>query len=660
MTIDQLLDPSYAPPSLEYTPEEEKERSFVISRLENMRQQRDATHPELDDMDFVTYYDTNARAANSYIPPKVNQDDTRIVTGTTHEKGVTLLSALLNYNLEGNINAFDDQDLVIEGLGKNLEDMVKKSREVEDYDSKRPLYYKEFLDQGDVYIEEVWSEYFCNEKEEVNWADAISFKKKEYKGKLKKLYGMCETRMIPGTMMYFGNIKEFELPKQPDVAYVSIIPYSEAVAMCADWERMQYVPRKLVRTQPSSINNNFQNWTLHELQENMVEWVRYQNKVSNHFYMSFNGIPMLPVGMPLKSISPSGEYTIVKGSCEPISKFFAISKSIPAKTKVDQATIDEMLKLIVLKTQQSFKPPMANNTRRTLSKRIWSPGTVHDNIDVTKLVPIVQPTGVTMAEMNAFEVIKGIIDEKSVQPVFSGDSTSGNQTATEILESKKQQMMKLGLAIWGVIQMEKQLEWLRIQNIMANWTQPIDNKIMDIKSGLKQNVYRTMSVDTTLETGQKGRRIIQFSPEMAQNASPEQVRAEEDFLTKETGVPTRKTYLHPEEFRKLKATFYITITPTEKDTSELNRTLFTQNIRDAAAIFGIQSLNMEYLKERFAVLAKEDPKRFFVQQQPGMPGMPPGMPGAQPAMPGGGEMQQQMMQAVKKPEAPSLNTLVKA
>ena len=59
---------------------------------------------------MLDWHEKNAKAANAYIPPKKNKTDTRIVTGTTQEKGITLLSALLNYNLEPNISAFDKTD----------------------------------------------------------------------------------------------------------------------------------------------------------------------------------------------------------------------------------------------------------------------------------------------------------------------------------------------------------------------------------------------------------------------------------------------------------------------------------------------------------------------------------------------------------------------
>lgn len=648
--------------SVPYNEEEIAYRGKIIQRLERAKRQRDATHTELDDMDYLTYYETNAKAANSYIPPKENRDDTRLVTGTTHEKTTTLLSAILNYNLEPSIEAFNSEDFPIVELGDHMADLVKKSREIEDWDSKKPLIYKEFLDQGDVFVEEVWTQQFRVEKTlKMDWSDGVKMNAAKWETDLKKAFEGCQVNMLSGTRVLKGNVKQLDMRKQPFIASIESVPYGEIKGVYGKWERFEYVPLKVRKEITTQDNIPYADWTLVEQEEDMVEVIKYQDKWSNEFMIMLNGVMMLPIkdrtnGFPLTAISPSGEYTIVQGSAEPISQFFAYSKSVPAKSKVDQQVLDEMIKLIVLKFQQSAKPPMANNTKKVLSKRIFSPGHIQNDIDPSKLTSIFgnMPLGPTQAEFSAFQLVKQIVDEKTVSPVFSGDQSDGNQTATEILEIKKQQMMKLGLVIWGVINMEKQLTWLRIYNIVANWTKPIDKRVDDTKSKL-QDIYRTITVDTTFDNGVEGKKIVEFNPEMAQTLSPEQVQAQEGFLSREMRTPVRKVYLDPETLKTLKTTWFIVITPTEKNTSDLQRVMFVNNIKEAAMIFGIQALNMDYLKERFAVLAKEDPEKFWTKGQPAMPGM-----GADPTA-GGGQQDAAALIAKSMGGAgakqPSINTL---
>ena len=83
-------------PTYDYTDAEVEYRDYLLDRLTTARDQREEEHIQFDDMGYAEYYDTNAKAANSYLKAKENEEDTRIVTGTTQEKELTLLSAILN------------------------------------------------------------------------------------------------------------------------------------------------------------------------------------------------------------------------------------------------------------------------------------------------------------------------------------------------------------------------------------------------------------------------------------------------------------------------------------------------------------------------------------------------------------------------------------
>jgi hypothetical protein len=98
----------------------------------------------------------------------------------------------------------------------------------------------------------------------------------------------------------------------------------------------------------------------------MVEVLIYQDKFNDEFQILLNGVMQLPVGFPMPW--EHGEYNLVQGHLEPISAFFAYSKSIPDKTFLDQQVLDEMYRLAVLKTQKSFMPPIANYSANILTK----------------------------------------------------------------------------------------------------------------------------------------------------------------------------------------------------------------------------------------------------------------------------------------------------
>lgn len=619
------------PDRLVYTEDELKYRSFLIKRMMGAKQARDQEHTEFDDMDFTTYYETNAKAANSYIRPKVNEEDTRVVTGTTREKEQTIASMLLNFNFQPTITAYDENDQVVFELGDIIGDLVKKSRELEEYEQHRALMYKELLDQGTCFVEEQWVESSHVEKvlKKQDWRGGVKFKDIKWDESVVKNPGKCEVNLLSGTRVFLGNIKEFFIHKQPFLFTAERITWEQAKMLYGDWERWEHVPKRVAYFAEVPLeagDSSYRNWTLYETEEGQVEVVKYQDTWANEYMVMLNGVMMLPPGFPLSAVSPSNEYTIAKGDSEMISRFFAYSKAFPAKTKVDQEVLDEFLKLFILKTQKSLKPPLVNNTGRVISKDVFLAGKIVSGFDPEKLKPIGDVQGVNQAEFALYELVKRIIDEKTVSPSIEGQSSSGDQTATEILKMRQSTMAKLGYALVGVIALETRLAWLRVHNIVQNWTAPVDQRVTDVQKKLK-DVYRTVSIDTQLPDGRDGTRMVEFNDELAGRMSSEQMLTIDDYLSKREGRTIRKVYLSPTLLRKLKYRWHITITPVEKDSSELKRATYLKNLSDAMQIFGPQSLNMPYHKGRYATISGEDPEQFFLtegQQSPMMGQQQPG------------------------------------
>lgn len=615
-------------PAPKLNEEEMKFRAVIIRDIEKTRDQREQPYPEFDDMTYEEYWTTNAKAANAYIPPKSNEQDVRTTSGTTHEKEQTLLATLLNYDLEPDVEAYDKDDRVVNELGTIMEDMIKKSRKIEtpDYEYKRTVIYKELLDQGTVFVEDTQVEFSMPDKEIDRNFDMSDLESVKWTERMAKVYKYCDTNLISGLNVFLGNIREFYIEKQPYIVIRRLITRSEAQSLYGKWERWKNVPYTVEKSVDTGVDSvDFHNWTMKELEDDMVEEVKYMNKWTNNYMLMLNGVPMFPVirdgkgnlaTFPLSALNGECEYPVAKGDIEPISRFFAYSKSIPSKTKVDQAVFDEMLKAIVLKTRKSYQPPMANNTGQALSKKIFYPATIHPNINPEKLQEIGTNDGVTTAEFNAMTFIKEIIDQKSVSPIFEGQAMKGQQTAREIIELKQRSMVKLGVAILGIVNLEKKLSMLRLFNILKYWTEVQDVKMEMTKEGIMDvvNQYKSITVDTTFDEGQQGDRIINFTENIP---SDEQVYAEEELRKELTGRETRVNYLDVNRFRGIRYNWYIEIVPGEKNTSSLKIAQFKEMVSDMFGMFiplG-KMPNVEYLATRYAVLNGENPDKIWSQQQ---------------------------------------------
>ena len=650
---------------VQYTPDELAYRDQLTTNSNYARQKRDTSHIEFDSMDYVTWWETNQKTRNGYIPPKKNESDITMTLGTVREKTNTYLAYLLNLNLEPNVVAYSKDGRAEIEVGDMMQDLEKKSREMEtpDYDYKKVRIYDEYLTQGTVFAEETFKEFVISNhtvsKLDMSKTEAIKITKG-----VRKTHKECDLELLVGLNVYLGNIREPSIDLQPYIFTRKLRTKEEAFAIYGEWSRWKNVP--LLKTDFFNINSDYRpynNWVLTGFRENYVEEIKYYDKWSGNFMVMLNGTMMFPVKMidgkyltiPLSSILGVNMYPVIKGDNEEITNF-AYSRSVPSKTRVDQMLLDEFFKAMVFKTRQSYRPPLANFTSQQISSDIFDPATIVDNVDPDKLKPIIPTPGVSNAEFNITQFVKQIIDEKSVNPVFEGQDPQGQTTATQIVEQRRASMQKMGLTVVGIVNFEKRRALLRIYNILTHWTEAKEASDGITKLG---NQYRSITTDSKLENGD-GQRMVRFV-DQGQMPSDEQVKAEEQLTTVLTGNKVKINYVDPEELKKtIEWNWKISIVPTPKSDSALKVQQYSEFLKNSMALaqaFGMQVKGQEALS-RYALLSEEDPDKIFnfspPQQQIPIPGQMPQASGQNP-MPATANTMQQLMP--KQASRPSVNTL---
>lgn len=632
--------------------EEIDHRSKWINRCNSALRQRQQEYDELDGMTYEDYFFTNLKNRNAYLAPKVNKEDVRVVSGITQEKVHTMHSALMNYNFSPQVLAFDEESYIDVEVGNVCEKLIEKSRKIEPirHEEKKGLYVLEFLTQGNVFVEEQWLEYRTKEKvlsKDLDWSDGVDPNKIKWDEKLGEVCKVCNTEMVTGLDLYVGNIRQFHMSLQPFIAIRRKVTRAEAEARFQNWERWKYVPYEINKTISENTGNqsdtvSYNDWTMVETELDMVEIVICQDKWENELQIFCNGIPMLPVGFPLSFLLGVSEYTIAKGNCEPISDRFFYCKGLSAKTKIDEALFNEFLKMMIVKTRKSFKPTIIDNSGSKIGADIHLPGKIFRNVNHTKIHEFGKTDGVNAAEFNMVQFIKAMIDNKTVSPVFEGQSIDKAQTAREVVELKEQTLMKLGYSLMGWLQFEINLSWLRLHDIFTHWMEP---EVEEIVGGVKAKKYKKYSMETDFDEEEKGDMMIELTDE-TELPSSEQMMAREDIMKRKTGRPVRMKKINVAWFKGFKDRFYIEMTPQEKSAGELKSVLFEESLMKAVGLFGMPSINQEYAKQRWAVLKGEDPEKLFTKA----PAMPQPMPQQ------GGEVGKQLMPEALN--APSLNTLV--
>lgn len=618
MNLDEYKETFVVPT---YTAEEINYLSNLQKRLESAKNLREQPFPEFDDMTYTQYWQRNEDLANTRIKPKINKQDIQFQSGTLRTKLFAFLSSLLGLNLASDISAYDINDIVINKLGNAMEDVIDKTKELDEDEEKKLMRQYELLKQGHVFVEELWDDKVLIDKSPVKNYNG-EFRGVKIKPKEVKQPGRPTRNIISGLSVYLGDMRKYLISEQPYIFTAQTIKYEEAEKIYGKFEMWKFVSKTLRPWSGDSDKAISQNaWRLYDTKENMVEIVKYQDKPNYEYQVVLNGVPMFPIGFPF----PWGyqEYNIGQQNLKPIRHDFAYGKSFIFENKNAVQLLDEMMKLALLKTQKSFLPPYLNMSGRVISTKVLMPATISMGIPPGSLVPVTdkEVQGVTNAEFSMIQELIKTIDINTASQTFTGSREKGDVTATQIIELQRQARIMLGVVIVTASMLEKKLDSLRLMTLLKNWFNPLDTEIDKARNVLR-NKYRIVSRSRMVEGEGMGMRMVVPTEELP---TGEQINQEETRMKSELGMPVRIIALNPKELEQAKLTWVINVNPKEKKSSELGKLMFRSEIQDALAL-GLRP-DPAFVQERFAEVWEEDAAKMFPSQPAPPTAVAPPTPG---------------------------------
>ncbi len=650
-------------PAVGYTPEEVKYRGELLRRLERSYQIHETPQDYFDLMPRSEWWRDNERRSSQFLKPRVNREDTVVTTGVTRQKILSLAAIVNNLNLSSDISAFDKGDFQIAGLGHSMEAIVDKSKEIDKDDEKKLLRLMELLKQGEVYVEDV-----CisptEVKKKLNRKFDGSLKNVKWEKKIVDLYPKITRNIIHPLNVFLGDITQFDIQNQPYLFTARVLSYAEAESIYGNWDRWKNVSFDRKYFSPNldrGISEYNRGWTLSLIQNGQVEEIKFQDRFSNEYMIMLNGVMMMPIGFPLPWNFPL--YNIEHQVLEPFSPFFYGGKSVPSKFKTLDSAMDEFLRLMILKTQRSFIPPIANMTGKVLSARMFLPGKITNGIDASLIKPMFEKLeGVNNTEYEMFQLIRGMVDDNSIGRQSQGNVSGPGTTATDVLTAQKNAEVMTGNLVFAASMLEKKLDYLRIHNIIENYFDPVDTKIDDVRGALK-NIYRTVSSEGMIAGKGRGNRIVKMMDGTDTMPTPDQISEAEKVNEDRTGVPTKMFVMNVDEVRKMHQaadlTWRITVIPKPKKSTELDKLMFRNMLVDLSMFQA--DLNIPFLEEEAATIWDKNPSKLFKSQGQGGQGataagmqLPGGDKGA--GAPGGIAAMKGMMDATGGVKTPAMTT----
>ncbi len=607
------LEHKLGPDSFEMKPEQTKQYNLIARRLDHARTQRDMNRDEWDGMNYNLMYQTNQRAMNSYLAPKINNDDVRINTGTTEKKVEYVMNQILSLNLQGEILAYDKDDHFLDDVSVTLTDIVRRTEQMEEADDKDLFIYAELLSQPCVFVEELW----------------IEKRIKDSKGKWKTVK-QCERRMLQGPQVYLGdiNIPDYRFQDQPFIFKYFRMTYNEAETLYGDLDRWQFV-------KPGSYNNltpvPYQIYRKNSLLDTEVEGFVYMCPNDNEYQLILQGIPMFDPGEPLPWEWQG--YNIVCVGLKPMHGDFAYGKSLVQAAKTLQALDNEMIRNFVRKTRQSIEPPTGVPTGKVFSRDIWSAGSMVQGVTKETFSPLLEAKGVNAAEFQMFDLIQTKISE-FIGTDAMGAIGGGRMTAQQTLALQKIALQMIGLAVIAANRLESKLAMMRCKNILANYMKPTGKKVDPITKKL-QDTYAQFSLnDTGLSNGTTGQKVIKIMDRQMSEAEQFAVDSKERQM-KASGKPTEYVAMDATLLKNVDLYFHAVAVSKPKDARDLEKSMFQDELAQAQIVTQLtgRPLSPDKTTEKFErIWGDKDifEKQAMGQGQGAPAGLPQGSPTGQP------------------------------
>lgn len=633
-------------PAPEYTPIESTYRNRIISGLQNSLKIRELNHMELDGKTYWEYYLINRQQDYAYNPPKRSAADVRLNSGVIHEKDSTLQSIVTDMNFQPKVRVFDKDDELLEDVSAVFTAKLKKTLIQDDFKEKLSEFVRLNISQGNVFVNLYRNKKYTTKKVKVNKTDDPTQLK--WKTVVEEQDFGCTAESIPNTAVYLSDILQKDIKKQPRIWVVRHIPTEFCAQVYKDFPNWKYVPKSPTQTVPVNTDGIWGDYFLRRPAIDYMEVIMTQSEAENDYNIFLNGVMMYPIqdenglvtGFPLSEISPSGEFTIVKGNNGSIP-FFAYGRSQPSRTEVKEESVNELMRLMFYKIRQSAKPPVGNNTDRVLPLNIWDPGVITPDISKEDISILTPNAGVTQQDFSFYKLLMDSIDDSTVSATVEGSNNAPNVTATQYVDQKKQDLKKIGLLLDDTIAFLQDMFWLMLfQEIYyigdkQKYYSQEDDKFIE--------AYKNFTVAETID-GSKGTTKVNLMDDTS-NVDPEKLFQQEE----QSANPVRNYFARPAYLQQiimqLRDKIYIdVVSEPDGEQSSLLGMLFNILTQYVNLKGGDNSdVNFEYLQKVIDQIAGFDPGKIFLKNKPQpqpMPGMPPqGMqqPGMQPQPGPGGK-----------------------
>jgi len=617
---------------------------YYKTRLEKARDVRALPREEWDGLDFESYIASCRQTKNSYLRPKINDNEVRVGMADVEKKVESVCNEIVTLNLQPEVQVFDVNDKMLVELGEDLGDIVKKSNIIERDD--------------DVWQEAIMSvlTYPITIVEECYVSRKIGYGKDAEKK-------ICVKNLLHPSQLFFEDIfiPYYRLNDQPGLIKYEKKTYMEANAVYGDLPGWEFVQPG----QPNQNNYNLYNYNYRfsQLGEDEVEILHFYDYHNDEYMLMIQGLMMFD--RPKSYKKEFGDFNGYHFSISGIKTFstdFIYFKSLVSSARVLAGLKQGLLRDFIRKFRLAMEPVLgvSSGKGKIFNRNIWEPGNTVQGVKADDFSVLNQwNRGIEQGDVELLNIIdKATNDMMGVDPIMQG-SSGKKLTAAQTQESMKQALKMLGLSVAAVIRLKRDMTYLRIYNILNHQMISTGQKKIN---GILQNIYQNYTIDDTyISSGKKGQKRIIVHDDDKRPLPFELSQAyQQEASARSTGQEVKYRFLNAKMLRTIPLMIFVTVDAAERDGSNLQKIMFNDMLNDAVEVTkasnGTKQINAnKFADELERVWKKKDLFMDAPQQQPGQQPQDGGEEGGG----AGGDtgMSSQLGKGIRKPQKPSVKQL---
>lgn len=580
---------------------ERKWQDFDIRNLRAIAKQRELPYLQFDNMGYSEQYFENEKIGMQFLYPKRNKSETPFTSGMGADKIKTLGSMVNGYHFEPEFT-IKKKNEPLDDLSIIATNWVRDSREKEKYEEKMRIQNRVLFEQGTAYSIERYFSYSIEDKKILSsYVDLSKLDKVKWVSKGKKSVDYCSAEHLRGTKVFLENMTLSDIRFQPRVYVVQLVQYDLLEEIFGKMKNWEFVLKgksanRMLGDMYGTVDAYHQELLQMDIPQN--ELTEVFDRINNRYQIYIDKVPMLEPEYPLKIVSPSCGLPIAKGDLDP-SEDFAISRSIPFNMKIDQQLYDLTFKIALIKMKQSAYVPSVNNTGKYMSSSIYEPSAMSTGFNADKIQSLIKDPGIKQADFSLLQLIKEIMNEKSINPVLEGQA-GGSNTLGEYIDKTRKAMLKIGYVFDAVVNWEKQKSLLRFYNLCAY--------------GIRKNPNGNGYEDLSLSDADDGETTwnVQFEDE---NYVSEDDMFQKNIDAEKEGRNIKHAIISPKLLREILEnpdySISVDIVPVDKNNDTITQMKLVQKITQAMQLFGPESLAVDRLKKRYARVMGEKFEDFF-------------------------------------------------